>query len=198
MRDGRSEGNLIGNGDNGLPYLITQFILEGDAIDTECLPVERWWTETFVSQMPLKDVFHCMSSGLGLVFRRWQDSAHKILDTASGYDVMNRADLWCLDATAFIELCAAAGATFVSSRWDNLVWLPNYCSPLHWDQILDRIWLEEPKKCDFAAGRICDGTVTKHFPRWLLREHLIKKNEIFPAFPALFKQTSDASERVLQ
>ena len=29
---------------------------------------------------PLKDVFHCMSSGLGLVFRRRQDSAHKILD----------------------------------------------------------------------------------------------------------------------
>jgi len=48
-RNGRSGENLVGNGDNGLPYLVTHAILGEDAIDARCLPVERCWTETFLS-----------------------------------------------------------------------------------------------------------------------------------------------------
>jgi len=108
----------------------------------------------------------------------------------------------------FIELCAGAtlvliAAALVLSRWDNLVWLPNCCSPLHWGQILDRIQLEGPKKCwrsccvydGFVMARPCDQA----FPAvWLLRGHLVKKNEIFPAFQILFEQTSNTGELVLR
>jgi len=33
---------------------------------------------------------------------------------------------------------------------------------------------------------------------WLLRGHLVEKNEIFPVFQILFEQTSNAGECVLQ
>jgi len=50
IRNGRGGENLVGNGDNGLPYLVTHAILGGDAIYAR-LPVECCWTEMFLSQM---------------------------------------------------------------------------------------------------------------------------------------------------
>ena len=61
-----------------LTLLRTQLILGGDAMDTKCLPIERCWTETFLSQI-LRNDFRCTSSGLGFVFRHQQDSARKML-----------------------------------------------------------------------------------------------------------------------
>jgi len=79
-RNGRSGENLVGNGDNGLSYLVTHAINPPKRGCDRCLPVERCWTEIFLSQMmSLRNDFHCTSSGLGLVFHRQQDSARKML-----------------------------------------------------------------------------------------------------------------------
>ena len=157
-----------------LILLHTQLFLERDAIDARCLSIERCWTE--------RSSHRCCAVELRL---------QRLV-----------ADL----AAAFIELCTAAGATLaliaaialVSSWWDNFVWLPNCCSPLHWGQILDRIQLEGPKKC-WRSAWICGYAITvQAFPVvWLLRGHLVEKNEIFSTFQILFKQTSNASECVL-
>jgi len=126
------------------------------------------------------------------------------IDTASGYVMSRAASLTrCLAdlAAAFIELCAA---TLALCQWNNLVWLSNCCSPLHWGQILNNIRLEGPKKCMLAillcAGWIYGGTaIIQAFPTiWLLRGHLVEKNEIFLGFQTLFEQTSDMGERILQ
>jgi len=119
-----------------------QLILEGDAIDARCLPVDRYWTETFLSQMLRRwgMDFCCTSSGLNLVFRCRQDSACKMLIQDVIWAAWATSLLDAGLATAFIELCAVAGATLaliaaivtlISSRWDNLIWLPNCCSSLH-------------------------------------------------------------------
>ena len=124
------------------------------------------------------------------------------INITSGYDVIwARLWFWCLDVglgTAFIELCAAAAtlalivviATLISFRWDNLVWLPNCCSPLHWSQILDKIRLEGPKKywrscCmqnGFVVARSCD-----HHPsvsRGMIASRTLGREKWdFPCFP---------------
>jgi len=85
------------------------------------------------------------------------------VNIASGYDVIWAGLHLCLDASfaaAFIELCVAAGATlaliaatatFASSRWDNLVWLLNCCSPLHWGQMLEESGLKDQRNVDDLA-----------------------------------------------
>jgi len=63
-----------------LTLLRTQLILEEDAIDARCLPVERCWTEIFLSQMMRRwEMTFVARRLLGLVFRRRQDSARKMI-----------------------------------------------------------------------------------------------------------------------
>ena len=162
-RNGRGGGNLVGNGDNGLLYFVTHAILGGNAIDARCLPVERCWTETFLSQMLCRWGMISVARRLDWAFF----VVDRILFVKCWFFVkiwrnMSRAASLMLrrrPCGCFIELCAAAvatlaliaaTATFVPSRWDP--YLPNCCSPLHWSQILERIRLEEPKKCWRSCG----------------------------------------------
>jgi len=169
-RNGRSEGKgLVSNGDNGLPYFVTHAInpRREDAIDAFQSNVERkrsshryyaiegWFRRLdwalFSTRIPLA--------------RRWFGDMN--MSRAASL-MFRRGPCGC-----FIELCAVAGAmlaliaataTFVSSRWNTLIRLPNCCLLLHWGQILDRIRLEGPKKCwrsccvhdGFVMARPCD------------------------------------------
>ena len=97
------------------------------------------------------------------------------VDSASEYDVIwARLRLWCLDAglAAALLNCVLSLVRRLHwllllrclSRLDKIPWLSNYCSPLHWGQILDRIRFKGPKKCwrsccvhnEFVIARPCD------------------------------------------
>jgi len=188
-----------------LTLLRTQLSLGGDAIDARCPPVERCWTEMFLSQM----------------LRRWGMTSVERLDwvlfsainiplvqcwfCARIWRNMSRLRLWYLDAglaaalwivcCRWCDACTDAG-TLVSSQWDIFVWLPNCCSSLHWGQILESIWLEGPKKwwswCahdELVMARL-GVTVQAFLTVLMLRGHSIKKNEIFSSFQIFIEQAS--------
>jgi len=162
-RNGRSGENLVGNGDNGLPYLVTHAILGEDAIDARCLPVERCWKRSSRRCCAVEGWLPLHVIWIGPCFPQSTGFRLQNVDSPSGYNVNEPAASLMLRRILRLlyELCVAAGAmlaliaataTFVPSRWDTLVWLPNCCSPLHWDQILERIRLEGPKKYWQSCG----------------------------------------------
>ena len=154
VRNGRGEGNLVGNRAMVfLTLLRTQLILEENAIDA----FQSNGNVPLANVAPLRNDFRCKSSGLGFVFRRWQDSARKTLICVRIWRNMSRAASLMLSGLCgcFIELCAVAytdccyfDACLVSMRYSCLTakLLAISLRPNTW------IRLEGSKKCgDLAA-----------------------------------------------
>jgi len=91
------------------------------------------------------------------------------------------------------------------SRLDEIIWSDCQIAARHF---IEAKYLTESGRTKemlailLRARWICGGTAMRSRPSvsavWLLRGHLIEKNEIFPAFQILFEQISNAGERVLQ
>ena len=146
-RNGRGEENLVGNGDNGLSYLVTHAINPRRRCDRRLL-VERCWMETFLSQILRRWGITSVARHLDWALFSAVDRiplAKRRFSVRIWHNMSRAASLMLTPCDCFIELYAAAGATlalipatatFVPSRWDTLVWLLNCCSPLHWGQYL--------------------------------------------------------------
>ena len=176
VRNGRGEGNLVGNGAMVfLTLLSTQLILEENAIDTF-----QWNGNVPLANVaPLRN-FRCKSSALGFVFRRRQDFARKTLILRQDDVIWAGLRLWCLTGLAAALLnCVlsfiliAATATLVSSRWDTLVWLPNCCSPsLRPNTWQNPAWRTKEmwRSCcvhdEFVMARDPMRSPSKRFPRY--------------------------------
>jgi len=103
-----------------------------------------------LADVALRDGFRCTSSwALFSVRKRWYCVRIWRNISRAASLTLRRGSCGCFYWTVYCRWCDAciAATALVSSRWDNFVWLPNCCSPLHWGQILDRIQLEGPKKC---------------------------------------------------
>jgi len=142
-----------------LILLRTQLILGEDAIDARYLPIERCWTEMFLSQVVrrwgmtsvARRLDWALFSAVGRIplvkywffVRIWRNMsrAASLLRRGPCDCFINYVLPWC-DACTDRCYCDA----FLVSMC-ILDWLPNCCSPFHWGQILDSIRLEGPKEC---------------------------------------------------
>jgi len=71
-----------------LTLLRMQLILEGEALDARCFPVERYWTETFLSQMLRRWGIPLHIVWIRLYFPPLTGFHSQNIDIASGYDVI--------------------------------------------------------------------------------------------------------------